>query len=322
MQATGFYVFYVFIWLFTLLPFRFQYLVSDLLAFLMHDLVRYRKKTVMLNLRKSFPEKTEEELRSIGKAYYHHMCDEMIETFQLIHMKEEQILSRFRIVNPGLIKTYYDSGRSIVAVFGHYGNWEWLAALPLSLPHEILALYRPLHNPYFDRMMFRLRSRFGVIPVPVNRTLQEILSRHQQKIPAMTLFLGDQSPARIHIQHWTRFMNQDTAVFLGAEKISVKLNQVVLFIKISKTKRGHYEAEFIPLFEEPSKTSSFEITEKHLSVLETIIREEPAYWLWSHQRWKYIKPATGNIPALGVEGKYPEYWSSETRRQMKKQAGE
>lgn len=322
MQAFGYYLFYGFIWLFALLPVRVQYLVSDLLSFLLYHVVRYRRKIVMLNLRKSFPEKSDSALKSVSRNYFRHMCDEMIETFQLIHMSEKQILARFQCINPELVRKYHESGRSIAAVFGHYGNWEWLASLTLAIPYRVLAIYRPLKNQYYDRLMIRLRSKFGVTPVPANRTLQEILHHHGQNKPIMTLFLGDQSPARIHIQHWIKFLNQDTAVFLGAEKISVKLNHVVIFVKISKTRRGHYEVEFIPLFEDPKMTKPYEITEKHLSVLEGMIREKPDYWLWSHRRWKYIKPEQGTIPLLGTEGKYREYWSSKTIRQQKKFSGE
>lgn len=291
MQALGFYIFYGFIWLFTLLPLRIQYGFSWILYLLVYYIVGYRRKIVLNNLRNAFPAKNEKELLKIAKGYYLHMCDELIEAFQLIHFSERSILRRIRILNPGIIRDYYDQKRSIALVFGHYGNWEWLAALPLAIPHKCLAIYSPLKNPYFDRMMIRFRSKFGVEVVPTNQVLQEILGCHQSGELILTLFLGDQRPPKKHVQYWTRFLNQDTGVFLGVEKIAKKLNHVVVYARIQKVKRGYYELEFVPLFENPKETGQYEITNRHLSMLEDDIIRKPEYWLWSHRRWRTKKPA-------------------------------
>lgn len=290
MQRIGFYLFYIFIWPFTLLPVRIQYWCSNLLYLVIFYFVRYRRKVVIQNLKNSFPEFSQENIKHIEKVYYRHMCDSLIETFMLIHFSNKDILKRFKFKNPEIIQQYYRQNRNVAAVFGHYGNWEWLCSLSLVTSYKVLALYRPLNNPFFDRLMIKFRSKYGVQAVHANRVLKEILIHQNQKVPTMTLFLGDQRPARKYIQYWTKFLNQDTPVFLGVEKISMKLDHVVVFIKIQKIKRGYYEVEFIPLFEKPVETKPYEITEKHLSVLEEIIREKPEYWLWSHRRWKHKKP--------------------------------
>jgi Kdo2-lipid IVA lauroyltransferase/acyltransferase len=291
MRAPGFYVFYGFIWLFTLLPLKVQYGFSWLLFLGVYHIIRYRRIIVLTNLRKAFPEKSEKEILKIAKGFYLHMCDQLIEAFQLIHLSGKSILKRMKIKNPEVIQEYYNQNRSIALVFGHYGNWEWLACLPLAIFHKCLAIYSPLKNPYFDRMMINLRSKFGVHVVPTNRVLQEMLSSHKSGERILTLFLGDQRPAKRHVQYWTRFLNQDTGVFLGVEKISKKLNHVVVYARIQKIKRGYYELEFVPLFENPGETEPYEITEKHLAILEADIIQKPDYWLWSHRRWRSKKPA-------------------------------
>jgi Kdo2-lipid IVA lauroyltransferase/acyltransferase len=56
---------------------------------------------------------------------------------------------------------------------------------------------------------------------------------------------------------------------------------------MQKTKRGHYSLTFHLITDKPRETKTHEITEKHTRFLEQIIKEEPAYWLWSHRRWKH-----------------------------------
>jgi Kdo2-lipid IVA lauroyltransferase/acyltransferase len=291
MQAFGFYFFYSFIWLFTLLPLRVQYGFSTLLYFVIYYIAGYRREVVVKNLRNAFPEKTDEEISGISKSYFRHMCDELIEAFQLIHFSGKKLLKHVSFKNPEVLNVYFERRQSIVAVFGHYGNWEWFgAALPLVVSHKVLAIYRPLKNRYFDKMMISLRSKFGVHLVPTKRVLQEIICFHREGTPIMTLFLGDQGPAKKKIQYWTKFLNQDTPVFLGAEKVSSKLGHAVVYFRVKKVKRGKYEIEFVPLFDNPKETSEYEITEKHLKMLEEDIIQTPDYWLWSHRRWKHKRP--------------------------------
>ncbi len=287
MKAALFYLLYGFLWIFTLLPISFQYRVSSLLYYIVYYIVRYRKKIVFHNLRNAFPLKKEDEINLIAKNYFRHLCDELLEAFQLIHVSGENLLKRFSYKNPEILQEYFLQKRSIVAVFGHYGNWEWMAGIPLVTAYKVIAIYRPLSNAYFDKLMIKFRCKFGINAVAANRILPEVISNHQQKLPALTLFLGDQVPAGKYIQYWTKFLNQDTPVYLGAEKISVKFDQVVVYIKIRKVKRGFYEAEFIPLAEKPKETKPCEITEKHLRMLENDIIEKPEYWMWSHRRWKH-----------------------------------
>ena len=292
MQAIGFYFFFSFIWLFTLLPLRVQYGFSTLLYFVIYYIAGYRRDVVSKNLRNAFPEKPDEEISRISKSYFRHMCDDLIEAFQLIHFSGKQLLKHVSFKNPGVLDVYFERKQSIVAVFGHYGNWEWFgAALPMVVPHKVLAIYKPLKNPYFDNMMIRLRGKFGVHLVPTKIVLQEIIKSHREGTPIMTLFLGDQRPTRRNIQYWTKFLNQDTPVFLGAEKVSSKLGHAVVYIRVKKVQRGKYEIEFVPLFDNPKEATEYEITKKHLKMLEDDIIQTPDYWLWSHRRWRHKPPA-------------------------------
>ena len=290
MNALGFYLLFPLIWAFTLLPLRIQYLLSDLLFVLNFLFIGYRKKVVYLNLRNSFPEKSNKDIKSITRKFYRHLFDQMIESIALMHMSPRKILKHNRFKNPEVIEDLYKKNKGVILILGHYGNWEWLVSLQMLVSYKTLAIYKQLNNKYFDRMYTNIRSRYGMTPVPMNRILRELISREQKNELTLTYSLSDQRPLFRHIQYWTRFLNQDTPVYLGTEKIARKMNLAVVFSKMRKIRRGIYETEFIPLFENSRETKEHEITDKYLSILEKTIIERPELWLWTHKRWKHIKP--------------------------------
>jgi KDO2-lipid IV(A) lauroyltransferase len=290
MNALGFYLFYPLIWAFTLLPLRIQYLLSDLLFVLNYLFIGYRRKIVYLNLRNSFPEKSKKNIKTIARKFYRHLFDQMIESIALIHMSPKRILKHMRFKNPEVIEELYRKNKGVILVSGHYGNWEWIISLQMLVSHKTLAIYKQLNNKYFDRMYIKIRSRYGMTPVKMNSILRELINREQKNELTLTYSLGDQRPLFRHIQYWTRFLNQDTPVYLGTEKIARKKDLAVVFLKMRKIKRGIYETEFIPLIENSRETKEHEITDKYLSILEKTIIEKPEFWLWTHKRWKHLKP--------------------------------
>jgi Kdo2-lipid IVA lauroyltransferase/acyltransferase len=287
MKFLGYIITYSFIWLLHLLPERILYLLSDLLYLLMYHVVGYRKSVVYNNLQKAFPELDKPELRLIAKKFYHHLSDLFLESAVFPFYSESKALERMSYKNPELLNELHSKGKMVMAVLGHYGNWEYLSSMGLAIDHPVVAIYKPLRNRYFDRMIQKNREAYGVIPVPMEKIARKLIEYRKSNTPVLTLFLGDQRPMYHQIQYWTKFMGRDTPMFLGTEKLARKLDAAVVFLKIRKLKRGRYEVETELICEEPSDLKPFEITERHVHTLENLIREEPAYWLWSHKRWKH-----------------------------------
>ncbi|MCK4465374.1 MAG: lysophospholipid acyltransferase family protein [Bacteroidales bacterium] len=285
----GYPVLYGIIWILTLLPFKVLYIISDFLSFITYYLIPYRKKVTLTNLKKSFPEKSSTEIKKIAKKFYRHLFDLFLESFKLLQLDEQEILKHYSYQNPEVLDDLYLKNKSIIAVFGHYGNWEWLASLPLVTKYNVLAVYKPLLNKSIDKLCIRLREKFGVVTITMQQTLRKIIEYQQNHKLTITFFLGDQRPLRRDIRYWTTFLNQDTPVLLGVERISKKTNQAVIYIDIQKKKRGHYEIVFTKLFENPNETGDYEITEAHTRILWKNIINRPELWLWSHRRWKHEK---------------------------------
>lgn len=290
MGAIGYYIFYSINWVITLLPLELLYYLSDFLYLLLYYFPSYRRKVVASNLKNSFPEKTEKELKVIEKKFYRHLGDLFIETFKLTHMPESELKRRFKVNNTELLDKLFQEKRDIIAVLGHYNNWEWLAVLPLQTRYKTVSIYKPLQNKYFNMFINNLRSTYGMVLTPMSTIIREIINDRKNNINTISAFISDQTPAKSEIKYWTTFLNQDTPVYMGTEKVASKYDMAVVFFHIQKIKRGYYNLNIELLFDHTAALPDHLITETHVRRLEEVIEEKPEYWIWSHRRWKHKRP--------------------------------
>jgi KDO2-lipid IV(A) lauroyltransferase len=294
MDAIVFYIVYAVIWTITLLPLGILYILSDFLFLVLYYFPSYRRKVVYQNLSNSFPEKTEKELRIIEKKFYRHLSDLFIETFKLAHMSEAETRKRVTFTNLEVLDNFFAQKRDVAAVLGHYNNWEWLSILSKFTGFILLPIYKPLQNKYFDGFLNKLRSKYNTTPVPMSNIIREVINARKESINFIAAFVSDQTPAITSIRYWTTFLNQETAVFTGIEKIASKFDMALVYFEITKVKRGYYNMNVELLFEHTAGLPEHLITETHVKRLERTIREKPEYWIWSHRRWKHKKPVNND----------------------------
>jgi KDO2-lipid IV(A) lauroyltransferase len=275
------------LWLLHLLPDFLFYQVSNLFYLITYRIAGYRKKVVHDNLTRAFPEYDRDQIHTITRKFYRHLCDLLLESAVFPMFSTRRIMKKCRFRNLEILEPYYKEGKHIMAVTAHYNNWEYMTNIGLLTDYAILAIYKPLKNPWYDRQVQRNRNKYGVIPVPMEKVARRLLEYSRRKEPSMTFFLADQRPPFRQIQYWTKFMGRDTPVYLGTEKLARKMNAVVVFFKNYKVKRGHYEVELEVICEDPSTMDDHSITDAHVKILENLIREAPEHWLWSHRRWKH-----------------------------------
>ena len=270
----------------SLLPLRLLYLISNLLFLVCYYLLSYRKSIVVSNLKASFPEKNKTEIKQITRKFYHFFCDFIVESLKYFSISEKQALDRCKITNPEILDNLYRNNKSIVLASGHYNNWEMAAAcLNLSLKHQAAALYKPLSNKFFNKKFIESRSKFGIELIP-KKEGKDYLKNNTDR----NLIIGfgcDQCPKKSKNNlFWTRFLNQDMAIMFGTEKYAIEFDYAVIFMNMTRVKRGYYEIDLQIIEENPCSTSYGEISKKHTQLLEEQIRRDPAYWLWTHKRWK------------------------------------
>lgn len=267
----------------SLIPLGILYKAGDLSAFLLHSLFRYRRKVVRQNLERSFPGKKPQDRRRIEKNFYRHLGELIAESIKFFSIDEKKARKMLQCRNPELPNRFYEKGRSVILVGGHYNNWELYAlASPFHLQHRSYALYKPLRDRFFDRVMRSSRERFGLTMVPVRKAAIPF----QQEEPTATVFATDQSPPSTRNSHWMTFLDQETPVMKGVESFARKYEIPVIFGIMHRKARGRYEVEYQLITEDPTAEPEGWITEAHTEALEEAIRRKPEHWLWSHRRWK------------------------------------
>ena len=284
MQAVTFYLVYPFLYLIASLPFWALYKLSDLLYYLFL-LSGYRKKVVLENLRNSFPEKSAKEIDALCKAYFSYLCDLTLETLKTMRMTEQEAKEHCAFHKAEWLDKMFEEKKSFIIVMGHYGNWEWAGpSFTLNSKHQLVVIYRPLSNPYFEKMLTKTRTKFGTRITAVNQTLRDMVTN--RKNVTATAFIADQAASSAN-SYWTTFLHQDTSVFNGPEKIAVKFNYPMVYMRMQRPRRGYYDLTPELLFDDPASTSEGEILETFTKRLEKDIITDPVIWLWSHRRWKH-----------------------------------
>lgn len=270
----------------SLLPLSFLYLLADIFYVLIYYVFGYRKKVVRENLLNSFPEKKMAEIIVIEKRFFKYLASLIFEIIKMKSISARELKKRVKFKNVDLVEAYLKNNESVLFCSSHYANYEWVCmAIGMAFSGQHYPIYKPLSNELFDNWFLRMRSRFGNQMISMRQTIRAIQSSKNQA--TMFTFGSDQAPSKEDSQYWTTLLNQEASIQLGIEKIAKKTNRPVFYLKIKYIKRGYYEVDCVPICLAPMSTAEFEITELHTRFLEDLIREEPAYWLWSHRRWKY-----------------------------------
>ena len=286
LHAFVFYSTAPFLFFFSVLPWRLLFVLSDISFVFLYYIIGYRKSVVRTNLRNSFPEKSPKELKQIEFRFYRYFTDMIFEIIKLFTMSEKLKIARCTIDDESkqLFNQLYEQGKSSILVMGHFGNWEYCpCGMPPQINYQSYVIYHPLTNPYFDRLMSRMRTSTSCRLYTMSGTLKGMFANRNEV--NITAFLSDQSPSSPGA-HWTEFLHQDTAVFNGSEKIAQKLGMAVIYGWMERVKRGKYIFHTTLICNDASTIKPGEITESHVRLLEANIKETPEYWLWTHRRWK------------------------------------
>jgi KDO2-lipid IV(A) lauroyltransferase len=281
-----YYLVYAICYLFSLLPLRVLYGFSDFLRLFLFYLVPYRKKLVLSNLALAFPEKTEAERRKIAKDFYRNFIDHFLETIKLLSADKAFLQSHFVIENPELFEEYFRAGRRCHLHLGHSFNWEYANnAFPYATAYPFIVVYMPISNKIFDRLFLHLRKRTGAIEIPATDTRKQMLAyRHH---PYMLALVADQAPGSPESAYWLNFFGKPAPFVRSPERGARSGNIPVIFVHFYKTARGKYRAKLLSGSESPAQLPEGELTRRYVDFLEWSIREQPAMYLWSHNRWKH-----------------------------------
>lgn len=292
MKILVFIVTYPIIWILAKLPFGVIYFLSDIICFILYNILRYRRKVVYKNLELAFPNKSHAEISRIAKLHYQHLTDLFLEMLKTWNMSSKELNKRFKYNNVNNLNELYAKNKSVVLVCGHYGNWEWLGNMENFIKYKGHAIYKGIKNRYFDKLIYKIRAKFGATPIDKDQIVRSFITNQKAGILGLYLMVSDQSPKLEYSKYWTSFLGIKVPVFVGSEILAKKLNTAVVFLKIKKVKRGYYEASFKLLEEHPKEIPNYKITDRFLKELENQIRDRPEYYFWTHKRFKHANIKT------------------------------
>ncbi len=289
MQKLVFWMVYPLLWSISKLPYRLFYGLSDFVFLWVYYVVRYRKKIVYKNLKLAFPDKPEQEIRRIRKDFFHHFCDIFLEMAKTISISEEELKARFVLKNPEEMKRIEALGKSYIILLGHYNSYEWVTALTLQgMQYKAYGIYKRIRNRSFDKLIHDSRARFGTDMLDKNDVIRQMIRDKQSGTRAAYGMIADQAPKQGKTKYWRDFFGHRVPVFIGSEVAAKKLDLAVTYLSIEKIKRGYYEAEFVPITDNPGAVEDYGITDTYIELLEDQICRHPAYYLWTHKRFKHI----------------------------------
>lgn len=282
-------IFYAILYAFSLLPFWLLYGFSWIIYILLNYVIGYRRKVIYNNLKNSFPEKSETEIKSIQKKFYKNFAEYMVETLKSFSITQEELNKRHTFNNLEIFKECENEQKDVILMAGHIFNWEWFVSLaPNIYTEKTVAVYHKVRNDFWNERINQIRGKFGTMPLDMKKTARYMMNTPNNGEHAY-LFVADQSPKQSAIHYSLKFLNQDTPVFVGFDKLAIKKEMAVIFCKMVKVKQGYYHTTFERILPEGENYEPMEIVHKFFQNLEETIKENPDNWLWSHKRWKYKK---------------------------------
>jgi KDO2-lipid IV(A) lauroyltransferase len=278
---------------FSRLPMRALYAFSSFLYLLAYYVVRHRHAVIREQIQKVFPQSGDAEQRLIHQRFLRNFCDVMVEVLKSASMSEADMRAHVQIENVEAARRYLDAGQSVMLVTSHLCNWEWLLhGMTLQLGYPVDAAYKPLHDQWAERLMLRIRTRFGARLVPAKELLADFLKR--RGIVRAVAMNADQAPVSTDKRYWTQFLGQDTAFYIGAEQIARAMRLPVVYVRVRRIRRGYYQADLEPLWDGREVIEPHTVTERYARACEIDVLAHPADWLWSYRRWRLKKPLYGS----------------------------
>ena len=271
------------------LPLSFLYFISDIIFIILYYVIKYRQKVVDKNLGNSFPEMKPEERERTKKMFYMHLSDCIVETIKMLHISDKEMSERVVVNNTELIENKANDGKSIILFMGHYGNWEWVQEISKRYKKPGLSgeIYRHAKNKVFNRLIITIRSRFNTMQIEQKKAVRTLIGLNREGKQILVGFISDQRPNSSNLNHWLYFLNQETAIAVGGEEIGKHIGAHYVYLDIEKPSRGHYVLTFKEIIPHNDIKDEYPVTAEFYRMFEQTIKRDPAYWLWSHDRWKF-----------------------------------
>lgn len=272
--------------LFSIIPFKLLYLLSDILRLILKHLFKYRIGVIDKNITYVFPDKAESWRREVRDEFYKSFIDIILESIKGLSVKPDKLIKRYKFLNPEILDPYYKNHQHVIFYSQHMNNWEWAPlCLGLQMQHHLVGAVKVLSNPHINAFLQRGRAGNNVSVVPtyeIGRYFQQ-LGKEEKTVGIV--FIADQRPSGKERRTPVDFMGKEIDFHGGAGKYAVKSGFPVLTINVARLGRGKYQIEVREL-SDGTITDAEALTQIYASHVAALITESPSAWLWSHKRFK------------------------------------
>jgi Kdo2-lipid IVA lauroyltransferase/acyltransferase len=271
--------------------------VGGLLGRLAYAPFGIRRAVVDTQLRASFPDWTDERLRTVARACYDSIGRSFVEAAVIAGASREHVLSTFesvtgwehveRATSPG---PHGEPVRGCMIVSGHLGNWELGAAYCAARGIGVDAVVRGIANPLMDAYVTRTRQALGVGVVHDRDAVRH--TPKAMRAGRMVGFLCDQDGAGL-ASTFVPFFGRLAKTPRGPAVFALRLDCEVIFAAVTRRPSGRYHFHFEPLVIERTGDRDRDIdafVARYTARLEDAIREAPEQYFWHHRRWKRRPP--------------------------------
>jgi KDO2-lipid IV(A) lauroyltransferase len=261
---------------------------SFFVALLFYYFIPIRKKTVIENLTNAFPEYSKEKIKKVSFECYRSFSIALVEILYMPYLKKSEIEKAVNCINPELIVNKFNEKNGVILLSAHFGNWEYIAAsisAQLGIPFKIVV--KSQRNPFVNKWLNKVRTKWTNEVVSLGISIRQIYKELKDKnIVAM---VADQRGPAEGIR--VNFFGRKVSIYPGPAILSLKTNAPILYgVNVRQRDYSYktlmYEVNKSSLPED-EEGKIIELTQRHTSYLEKIVREHPEQWLWMHKLWKY-----------------------------------
>ena len=268
-----------------ILPWKLALKLGESFGILLTILLAKRFKRSVYDIQKAFPKKSKKEVIEIAKESWRNIGRILAETAQISSMPKEEMLKKIEFINFDRVIKENHAGKPCILHMGHFVNWEMFGIAGSTLFKNMLSIAKPQTNPYVNKALIKIRSMYGA---KIASSYNPFFTCFKAlKKGAIVGIVSDQSV--ISSPLYMNFLNRPAELAPMTALLSLKMNVPVYPVRMYRKNGKVYARAYDPLLPPQEKFSHellIKYTEQLKNVYEDWIRQDPASWLWAHNRWK------------------------------------